>query len=109
MLCCCVQYVEIYIEQRAFTDGINICFYLNKTAAESYRLLLEVYGEHAPSQDTCEQRFRRFKSGDFDTRQEGRQETRKTAKKFEYVELQAWLEEDDSQTQRKFAEQLGVS
>ena len=51
-----------------------------KTVAESYRLLREAHGEHAPSQDTCEQWFRRFKSGDFDTRQEGRQGTWKTAK-----------------------------
>ena len=72
VLCYCVQYVEIYIEQRAI-------------AAESYRLLREAYGEHAPWQGTCQQWFRRFKSGDFDTRQEERQGTWKTAKKFEDV------------------------
>ena len=54
VLCCCVQYVDIYTEQRAFADGINFGFHLNKTAAESYRLLREAYGgEHASSQDTC--------------------------------------------------------
>ncbi|EGI58127.1 Mariner Mos1 transposase [Acromyrmex echinatior] len=42
------------------------CFHLKKTAAESYRLLREAYGEHDPSQDICERWFRRFKSGDFD-------------------------------------------
>ena len=37
------------------------------TAAESYRLLREAYGELATLKDTCEQRwFRRFKSGDFE-------------------------------------------
>ena len=46
----------------------------------------------------CERRFQRFKSGDFDTRQVGRQGTWKTAKKFEDVELQALLDEDDSKT-----------
>ena len=60
----CVQYVEIYTEQRAFADGLNFCFHLKKTAAESYRLLREAYGEHTPSQDTCKRWFRRFKSGD---------------------------------------------
>ena len=30
------------------------CFHLKKTAVESYRLLGEAYGEHAPSQKTCE-------------------------------------------------------
>ena len=32
-----------------------------------------------------------------------------TAKKFEDVELQALLDEDDSQAQKQMAEQLGVS
>lgn len=41
------------------------CFYLKKTVAELYQLLREYYGEHALSQDTCERRFRYFKSGDF--------------------------------------------
>ena len=52
---------------------IFFCFHLKKTAAESYRLLREVYGEHAQSQDTRGEWFRRFKCGDFDKRQEGRQ------------------------------------
>ena len=75
--------------------------HFKKTAAESYRLLLEAYGQYAPSQDTCERWFRRFESGDFDTRQEGRQGTWKTAKKFENVELQALLDGDDSETQKQ--------
>ena len=29
-------------------------FILKKSAAESYCILREAYGEHAPSQDTCE-------------------------------------------------------
>ena len=78
---------------------------MKKTAAKSYRLLREAYGEHAPSQNMCERWFRSFKSGDFDTKQE----TWKTTNKFEDVELQASLDEDDSQTQKQFAEQLGVS
>ena len=53
--------------------------------------------------------FKSFKSGDFDTRQEGRRGTWKTVKKFEDVELQASLDEDDSQTQKQLVEQLGVS
>ena len=105
MLCCCAQYIEIYTEQREFADGISFCFHLKKSAAEPYRLLREAYGEHAPSLDTCERWFRRFKSGDFDTRQG----TRKTSKKFEDVELQASLDEDDTQTRKQLAEQLGVN
>jgi len=41
-------------------------FHLKKTAAESYRLLGEAYGEHAPSQKTRERWFQHFKIGDFD-------------------------------------------
>ena len=33
VLCCCVQYIGIYAEQRAFVDGINFCFRLKKSAA----------------------------------------------------------------------------
>ena len=38
-----------------------------------------------------------------------RQGTRKTAQKIEDVELQALLDEDDSQTQKQLAEQLSVN
>ena len=82
------------------------CFHLKKTAAGSYRLLREAYGEHAPSQDTCERCFRRFKSGDFDV---ANKEHGKPPKRYEDVELQALLDEDDSQTQKQLAEQLSVS
>ncbi|XP_039313972.1 uncharacterized protein LOC105206643 [Solenopsis invicta] len=62
------------------------CFYLKKTAAESYGLLREAYGEHAPSQ-----------------------RTQKPPKRYEDVELQSLLDEDDSQTQTQLAEQLSVN
>ena len=76
---------------------LNFCFYLKKSAAESHRLLREVYGERAPSQDTCKRWFRRFKSGDFDPKQAGKQGTWKTDKNFEDVKLKVWLDEDDSE------------
>ena len=79
------------------------CFYLKKTAAESHRLLREAYGERAPSLNTYKRWFRRFKSGNFDTRQEGKQGTWKITKKFEDIELQALLDEDDLQTQKQLA------
>ena len=52
-----------------------VCLHLKETAAESYRLFRQAYGEHAPSQDACERWFRPFKNGDFYTRQEARQRT----------------------------------
>ena len=82
------------------------CYHLKKTAAESYRLLQEAYGEYAPSQDTCERWFRRFHGGDFDVADKDHGKPRKG---FEDVELQALLDEDDSQTQNQLAEQLSVT
>jgi len=46
--------------------ALIFCFHLKKTTTESYRLLGEALGEHAPSQKTCERWFQRFKIGDFD-------------------------------------------
>ena len=43
----------------------NFCFNLKKTAAESQRILLEAYGEHALSEPSCREWVRKFKSGDF--------------------------------------------
>ena len=40
-------------------------FIAKKSAVETYRLLVEVYGEHAPSNTTCKEWFRRFQNGDF--------------------------------------------
>jgi len=79
---------------------------LKKTAAELYRLLGEAYGEYVPSQKTCERWFQRFKIGDFDVADK---KHGKPPKKYEDVELQALLDEDDSQTQKLLAEQLSVN
>ena len=43
-----------------------------------------------------------------DEKEEGRQRTWKIAKKFEDVQLQALLDDDDSQTQKQSTKQLGV-
>ena len=81
-------------------------FVLKKSAAESYRILQEAYGEHAPSQDTCERWFKRFKSDDFDVKDK---EHPGQPKKFENQQLQALLEEDACQTQKQLAERLNVT
>jgi len=41
-------------------------FSVKKSVVESHRLLVEAYGEAALSETMCRDRFRRFKSGDFD-------------------------------------------
>ena len=54
-------------------------------------MLVEAYGEHALGKSQCFNWLKKFKSGDFDVRNE---ERRKPPKK---LELQALLDEDDPQ------------
>nr|QRH16694.1 transposase [Mayetiola destructor] len=81
-------------------------FFAKKTAAESHRLLVEVYGEHALAKTQCFEWFQRFKSGDFDTEDKERPGQ---PKKFEDEELEALLDEDCCQTQEELAKSLGVT
>jgi len=82
------------------------CYHLKKTTAESYRMLIEAYGEHALDKSQCFEWFKKFKSGDFDVRNK---ECGKLSKKFEDSELQALLDEDDAQTQQQLADQLNMT
>jgi len=66
-------------------------------------MLVEVYGDIAPTDKSCRECFRRFKDGDFNV------EDKPRSKKFEDKELEALLEEDQSQTQEELAESLGVT
>ena len=79
---------------------------MKKTAAESHCMLVEVYGEHALAERTCQKWFARFKSGDCDLEDEERPGQ---PKKFENEELEALLSEDCCQTQEELAESLGVT
>ena len=81
-------------------------FNMKKIAAESHRILVEVYGEHVLAEQTCQKCFARFKSGNFALEDEGRPGQ---PKKFEDEELEALLYEDYCQTQEEFAESLGVT
>ena len=86
--------------------ALLFCFHLKKTAAESHRMLVEAFGEHALGKTQCFEWFKRFKSGDFDVRNE---ELGRPPKKFEDTDLQALLDEDDAQTQQQLADQLNVT
>nr|KAF6387337.1 hypothetical protein mMyoMyo1_007846 [Myotis myotis] len=77
--------------------------YFEESAAESYRILREDYGEHAPSQNTCEHWFKCFKGDDFDVKDK---EHPGQLKKFEVQELQALSDEDACQTQKQLAERV---
>ncbi|KAG5324770.1 MOS1T transposase, partial [Pseudoatta argentina] len=69
-------------------------------------MLVEVYGDTAPTNKSCREWFRLFKDGDFSVENKPRSGQ---PKKFEDKELEALLEEDQSQTQEEFAKSLGVT
>lgn len=68
-------------------------FDLKKTAAAAHKLLVEAYGNCAPSEWACQEWFQRFKRDDYDVKQRSGQ-----PKKFEDIELQALLDENSAQT-----------
>lgn len=53
-------------ERRHLREVLLHYFFLKKSAAESHRLLVEAYKEHAPSISMCEKWFKRFRNNDFD-------------------------------------------
>ena len=81
-------------------------FNQKKKASECHRILVETYGDLAPTVKTCERWFQSFKRGDFDVTDKKRENR---PKKFEDVELQSLLDEDNTQTQQMMAEQLNVT
>ena len=66
-------------------------------------MLVKVYGDTVPTNKSCREWFR-FKDGDFNVEDKPRSGQ---PKKFEDKELEALLEED--QTQEELAESLGVT
>ena len=96
-----------FVPEKVFLRGVLLHnFNLKKTAAEIKRILVEVYGEQALAEKTCQKWFARFKSGDFGLEDEERPGQ---PKKFEDEELEACLDEDCCQTQEELAESLEVT
>ena len=52
--------------------ALIFCYHLKKTAAESHRMLVEAYGEHALCKSQSFEWFKKFSSGNFDVRNEER-------------------------------------
>ena len=95
------------VPEKVFLWGVLLHYFnMKKTAAESHRILVEVYGEHALAERTCQKWFARFKSGDVGLEDEKRPGQ---PKKFENEELEALLDEDCCQTQEELAESSGVT
>ena len=87
-------------------EVLIFCFHWKKNAAEAHRMLVEVYDDTASTDKSCREWFRRFKDGNFSVEDKPRSGQ---PKKFEDQELEALLEEDQSQTQEELAESLGVT
>ena len=76
-----------FVPEKVFLRGVLLHYFnIKKTAAESHRILLEVYGEHALAERTCQKWFARIKSGDFGLEDE---EPPGLPKKFEDEKLKA--------------------
>ena len=98
--------MSIFVPNKVFLRGILLNnFNMKKSATESHRILVEVYGDHALAERTCQKWFARFKSGDFCLED---QERPGQPKKFEDAELAALLDQDSCQTQEDLAKSLGV-
>ena len=50
--------------------ALIFCYRLTKTAGESHRMLVETYGEHALGKSQYFEWFKKFRSGNFDVRNE---------------------------------------
>lgn len=96
-----------FVPNKVFLRGVLLHYFnMKKKAAESHRILVEVYGDHALAERTCQKWFARFKSGNFDLEDEQRPGQ---PKKFDDGEFEALLDEDPSQTQDELANTLGVA
>ena len=78
----------------------------DKTAAESHRDLLKVFGDEALSEKQCERWFRRFKDEDEKLEDEPR---KGRPQLLQDDILEAALKEDPSQTLRELGNRLGFS
>ena len=87
-------------------EGLVFCLDWKEGAADAHRILVEVYGDNAPTNKSCREWFRSFKNGDFSVEDKpccGQ------PKNFEEKELEALLDENPTQTQEELADTLGVT
>ncbi|GFS94240.1 hypothetical protein TNCV_2013301 [Trichonephila clavipes] len=77
--------------------ALIFCYHLKNNAAELLQMLVEAYGGNALSCAQCYMWFEKFENGDFGVRHK---ELGTPSKNFEDAELQALLDEDDSQMRK---------
>ena len=96
-----------FVPEKVCLRGVLLYYFnMKKTAAESHRILVEVYSKRALAERTCQKWFARFKSCGFGLEDEERPGQ---PKKFDDEELEALLDEDCCQIQEELAEFLGAT
>jgi len=86
--------------------SIHFAFHLKKNAAEATAMICAAYGENAVSHTTCKRWYQKFCQEDFSLENEPRAGR---TQKIQTDELQALLNINSAQTEKKLAEQLGVT
>lgn len=95
-----------FVPTKVYLRGILLHYFLQKkSAAEAHRILVETYADHALSEATCRNWFRRFKNNDFDVEDKERSGA---PKKFQDEELEGLLNENSCQTLDELSASLGV-
>lgn len=95
-----------FVPSKEYLRGILLHYFIQKkSAAQAHKILVETYGEHALSETTCRDWFRRFKNNDFNL---GDKERSGAPKKFEDEELEELLNQDSCQTLAELAKSLRV-
>ena len=62
--------------KKGYLQGILLHYFIQKkSAADTYRILVETYSKHALSETTSKDSFRRFKNKDFDVKDEKKKKT----------------------------------
>ena len=98
--------MSTFVPNKVHLRGILLHYLIqNKSAAEAYRILVEIYGDNPLSDTTCIDWFRRFKNNDFKLEDKERSGAQK---KFEDKELEEILNEDRSQTLAELEKTLQV-
>ena len=85
-------------------EALLFCFNLKKSATESHRMLVEAYDDNALLETTCRDWFRQFNDDNFDLSDKKRENW---PRKVENCQLQALLDEDDTQSQKIACRAIG--
>lgn len=99
--------MSTFVPNNVFLRGVLLHYFnMKKNAADSHRVLVEVYGVDAFAERTCQKWFARFKRGKFDLHDD---ERRGAPTKFYNQQLEEYLNKNSSLTQAELAKILGVT